>query len=508
MSDDSVRSALRSSARLVVVEAPAGCGKTYQGADFARDAASEVGEQRVLVLTHTHAAVRAFADRTTDRQRKVDIRTIDSLLVQIASAYHTTLDIPKEVGAWACSSPDRYNIVAQRVAKLLRNSTIVACSLADRYPVIICDEHQDTTRDQESAILALHDAGAKVRIFGDPMQRIFGGRSEKTKGTDAKRWNDLVGKADCFERLETPHRWESRAADLGQWILSARVSLAAGEKVDLRPPWRSGLKVIIADNMSERPTGYRIDRTQSEPIYQAERAANPLLVLAAYTETTKAVHALFHRKLILWEGHVRESLPSLVTAMRDHRGNPLKIGEAVVNFLGHVCTGFTQSNFGIRLLKEIREGCSRTCRGKPAQLQSLGRILISEPNHRGVAAFLGRLERLQEEDQNFSSICLDHRREFWEAIKVGDFDDCEEGLAEVTRQRTYIRSPIPAKAVSTIHKAKGLQCSHVMIMACDGRHFADDPVGRCALYVAMSRAQQTLTIVASTKDPSPLVTVG
>jgi hypothetical protein len=47
-----------------------------------------------------------------------------------------------------------------------------------------------------------------------------------------------------------------------------------------------------------------------------------------------------------------------------------------------------------------------------------------------------------------------------------------------------------------------------MIMACDGRHFADDPVGRCALYVAMSRAQQTLTIVASTKDPSPLVTVG
>jgi len=134
MSDDSVHSALRSSARLVVVEAPAGCGKTYQGADYARDAMSEVGKRRVLVLTHTHAAVSAFADRTNDndRQRNVDIRTIDSLLVQIASAYHSTLDLPKDVGAWACCASDRYGIVAQRVASLLRDSPNVAFSLAKR----------------------------------------------------------------------------------------------------------------------------------------------------------------------------------------------------------------------------------------------------------------------------------------------------------------------------------------------------------------------------------------
>ena len=38
MSDGSVRAALRSDAPLVVVEAPAGCGKTHQGADYAREA--------------------------------------------------------------------------------------------------------------------------------------------------------------------------------------------------------------------------------------------------------------------------------------------------------------------------------------------------------------------------------------------------------------------------------------------------------------------------------------
>ena len=39
MSDDSVHAALRSDAPLVVVEAPAGCGKTTKGADYAREIA-------------------------------------------------------------------------------------------------------------------------------------------------------------------------------------------------------------------------------------------------------------------------------------------------------------------------------------------------------------------------------------------------------------------------------------------------------------------------------------
>lgn len=504
MSDGSVRSALRSSDQLVVVEAPAGCGKTYQGADYARDASREVGNGRVLVLTHTHAAVDAFADGTKDRQRNVDIRTIDSLLVQIASAYHTAIGFPQDVGAWACSQPDRYGIVAERVAALLRDSRIVSRSLVDRYPIVVCDEHQDATSDQEVAILALHGAGALVRIFGDPMQWIFGGRGNQAKDLDEGRWKDLVQKADRFERLDTPHRWENGAVELGQWILNARNDLSGGGRVDLRPPWPPGLNVLIADNVSARSSGYQIADTQSAAIYQAARTANPLLVLAAYTETTKAAHAFFNRRLILWEGHVRDFLPGLVTTMREQQGNPQKVGEAAVDFLESVTTGFTRSNFSNRLLQELGEGCSRIRRGKPARLQELARFILAQPNHRGVAALFARLEQLQREDQSFSSICFDRRREFWEAIKVGDFDDCDEGLAELTRRRTYSHSSVPLRAISTIHKAKGLQSENIMIMACDGKHFTDNRKARCELYVAMSRAQKTLTIVASAINPSPL----
>ena len=45
MSDDSVHAALRSDATLVAVEAPGGCGKTYQGAAYARDNFNRLGEK-------------------------------------------------------------------------------------------------------------------------------------------------------------------------------------------------------------------------------------------------------------------------------------------------------------------------------------------------------------------------------------------------------------------------------------------------------------------------------
>lgn len=49
MSDQTVRDALRSDLRLVVIEAPAGCGKTHQGAEYAREIA-QATDERVLIL--------------------------------------------------------------------------------------------------------------------------------------------------------------------------------------------------------------------------------------------------------------------------------------------------------------------------------------------------------------------------------------------------------------------------------------------------------------------------
>jgi Rad3-related DNA helicase len=88
MSDASVSAALRSTAKLVLVEAPAGCGKTYQGASYARDIADSLGSGRLLILTHTHAACSVFHSRTLGVGSRVEIRTIDSLVSDLTDAYH------------------------------------------------------------------------------------------------------------------------------------------------------------------------------------------------------------------------------------------------------------------------------------------------------------------------------------------------------------------------------------------------------------------------------------
>jgi hypothetical protein len=93
VSDDSVHAALRSDATLVAVEAPGSCGKTYQGAGYARDIADSISPGRLLILTHTHAACSVFHGRTRGLGSHVEIRPIDSLVSQLTDAYHAGIGL-------------------------------------------------------------------------------------------------------------------------------------------------------------------------------------------------------------------------------------------------------------------------------------------------------------------------------------------------------------------------------------------------------------------------------
>jgi superfamily I DNA/RNA helicase len=159
------------------------------------------------------------------------------------------------------------------------------------------------------------------------------------------------------------------------------------------------------------------------------------------------------------------------------------------------------------MFDEIATGCTAKRKLKRATLQGLGKLIVEQPDHRGVARMLERLSQLIANDRAFSTIMLDHPREFRETIHLGRFDQCSEGLAEIGRRRTYARPMPPARALSTVHKAKGLEWEHVVVMPCDRQHFADTLAARCLLYVAMSRATSSLTLVVSRKDPSPLFVI-
>src|SRR5262245_45562221 len=97
-------------------------------------------------------------------------------------------------------------------------------------------------------------------------------------------------------------------------------------------------------------------------------------------------------------------------------------------------------------------------KGKPATIQSLARYVVDDPSHRGVAQCLARIAELSKTDAAFSDVEIDHGSEFRDAIRLGDHENTDEGLAQITHHRTYSRPRPPAKAISTIHKAKGLEC--------------------------------------------------
>jgi DNA helicase-2/ATP-dependent DNA helicase PcrA len=491
---------------LVVVEAPAGCGKTYQGADYAREIAMVPNSGRLLILTHTHAACSVFAERTKGYGRRIEIRTLDSLISSVASAYHSGLDLPADIVAWVRHRTDGYGELAAKVAGLMRRHPMIAASLSHRHSVLICDEHQDSSPDQHAVVMALWGQGAQVRVFADPMQKIF--RDKSIVGSSpVYDWAGFIQGANKFEQLDTPHRWTSGCPELGKWVLRSRELLKAGKAIDLRSGLPPSITVTFAENQAQRNLDYKLLRETRKPIDVFEQAQSSLLVLTHYSDTAQCFRAFFNRRIPLWEGHTRSGLETLVDALVTTERDRAGLAEAIVTFMGCVGKGFSPSAFGDTFQQEVKEGCVSSRRGKAAKIQDLARLLVAEPDHRGVAKVLGRLSELKDSDKVFAGVEIDCGREFRDAICLGDFQTATDGFAEITHRRSYSRPQPPHKAISTIHKAKGLECDSVILMPCDASTFPDKLDARCLLYVAISRAKNRLMLVTSRANPSPLLTV-
>lgn len=504
MKDEDVECLLLSEERLVVVEAPAGCGKTYQGAKYADTESRGLVSGRLLILTHTHAACGVFSERTKANKKKVEIKTIDSLIVQIAAAYHKVLSIQSDVSAWASSTKDGFDVLASKVEQLLAKKPFISLALVARYPVIICDEHQDASLAQHKIILELFKAGARLRVFGDPMQALYAKTKPKLEQT-VENWKELKV-LGTFGELEVPHRWRESNIHLGEWVLEARKSLQNDGVIDLTGDLPPGLNICVVDNTSRAPRGYQLDRIQRKGIDKVVRGSDKLLVLASTNDTVNSLRPAFFRQLVIWEGHTRGALSQLVNALSAPALNPVNVAEATISFIGSICVGFKPSSHGGRFVQEVREGCTRKATKMPLHLQNMARHILGYPNHIGVSKALVHLKEMVDAKQaGFQDIKIDYFSEFNDAIRIGSYSDASEGLQEISRIRSFMKPEPPKKCLSTIHKAKGLECDNAIIMACDGSHFSSSPYAIRKLYVALSRAKTQLTIVLSATNPTPLI---
>jgi DNA helicase-2/ATP-dependent DNA helicase PcrA len=337
------------------------------------------------------------------------------------------------------------------------------------------------------------------------MQEIFK-KGTVAGGSPPFEWESLRLQANIFGSLEVPHRWKKGCTELGHWILKARDCLRTGGKVNLKNNLPKSVKVIVAENVAKRNLEYQLQTSQRGPIDEFTRNHSSLLILTAHNLTATSFRSFFNRRVPLWEGYTRDSLEKLVTAISNANGVCEVLASAVVEFLAEVGKGFSPSAFGNRFMAEAAQHCSKPARGvKTEALQELALYLVEQPDHRGVARMLKRLFELKSSVPAFGGVQIDCYKEFWEAIGLGEFGTAEDGLAEITNRRTYSRPKPPDKAISIIHKAKGLECESVIVMPCDSTTFRDTWASRCLFYVAISRAKSNLMLVVSKNNQSPLL---
>jgi hypothetical protein len=107
------------------------------------------------------------------------------------------------------------------------------------------------------------------------------------------------------------------------------------------------------------------------------------------------------------------------------------------------------------------------------------------------------IAKLRRTNTDFGQVGMDCYVEFREAVRLGDHADLDEGFAQFTHHRTHSRPKPPVKAISTIHKAKGLECDGVFVMSCDAQIFADNV--RCDIElgdVLLNEAEKIVGIAA------------
>ena len=181
---------------------------------------------------------------------------------------------------------------------------------------------------------------------------------------------------------------------------------------------------------------------------------------------------------------------------------------AFVDCLKSLLVGFSDGRYGNRLIQEVRAPSDNPRGQIPPQLKAMAEHIRTDPNHIGFSKAAEHLRRLIVQNADgFSALHIDYQRELDDLIKLKGYNDLLAGFAEISQRRSRAYPKPPRKALSTVHKSKGLEAESVFVFACDGGHFTETHVKRNLLYVALSRATESVTIIASRNNRSPLVEI-
>ena len=498
MSVEQIRAQLRSDTPRIVVDAAAGCGKTYEAAKLAADLADGMPSGRqVLLLAHTNAAVQEFAKRLGS-QARVRVSTIDSFCLDVLGPYAGALQLPVPLRRQVGPGRLPFYALAAKTVELFDRAPSVAALTAARYPALILDEHQDANVVQHRVIESLaRAAGERIRLrfFGDALQAIFDGPAE-----NGLNWETLCEGADARLELDEPRRWDEVPA-LGEWIMRARDALENRHAIPTAglPPC---VRVRRVPRMPDVRFGHGQARYLSVPLMEfLNRAEGSAAVLTFTNNSAVGIRAFSRNRLTLNEGadvnRAYEALERVIAA----GAAPQPIARLFVALLQDIATGLTQPRI-------------------VALRGALGVDAIAYPRGRDLRLLLEALQPIYDAPGPASfgktARMVTARKPPWLRFRIprtlwilGHLQ--LEGAADPIQvldeflMRWKLTSPRARRIASTIHKAKGLEFDHVLIPHFSTSQFPDTEMGRRLAYVAISRATKSLEVLVPDGAPSPLI---
>lgn len=441
--------------RAGVVVAPAGYGKTHRVSQIISSGL------RVLVLTHTNVAVNN-ARRRQPVPHDVKLETIDAFARRMCQSFPTLSGVPAETTDWK---------VIELGAAAVLASPAVAAALTASYDQVVVDEYQDCSSSQVTLVHALA-ALIPTLVLGDPLQSLF----DLLEPTRALSWEEKTTVWDEREELGYPWRWHDQP-ERGAWIAEARSALLSGRPIELR----------------DRDT--RVHQTAEEYgsfLSPLMRGSGSWAVIA---------------------GDARNpNLPSsLAKAHRWINMTVLEVGQPpeVADFVAAWESG-SEAAAVLRLIKRCMSGTSKisgfsSCfknaeAGKrtrsPSAVATLTNQLTDQASAGAALALIALLMKYPDtylyRPQLLSRITR--------VLRLVETDQlsCLEALAREERTARYVSSDADSgPVVGSVLRVKGLEFDHVVIIQPERLESPEE------IYVALTRAKQTCTIVVKVGQSVP-----
>ncbi len=470
------------------VELPAGTGKTHLLAAVVTDlttlsAGDETPKCQVLVLTHTNAGVHAIRKRLDDfgAGKSVRVSTITSFAFELARAYPELggLEIP-EVPNWENSA---FYIEA---ATHVSGSRHIQRVLAASFTHLLVDEYQDCTESQHKLVLRLTEAISAVGVFGDQLQAIFGFADPLIS------WSAVEAVFPRFDIDWMPWRWQGHNEALGRWLVQVRDLLKVGEVFDLSP--------------AALPNGVRFEygsqdhRVLPRVAREVGTAEETVLILCGLApEMVRAAAKRLHGQYSVMEeihgSYMRDQLTVL------NATDPIGYGRWLANVAKNCFIGYGALNPTV--LTRLGQGLTVSHLKRDGLTDSLVALdlVATNRNLESLAQAMLILARAKEAKLHSHEAWYDMLsaiRSASASAKTQDGSppapDSVPLLEHLDRVRDRLRHTDRAdrrRVVSRTVLVKGLEYDHVIVAN------VDRITDACNLYVALTRARKTITVLGS-----------